>query len=152
MPTISSPSSTSADRKLVRGQRSVALAHRPEAETLMFREASEAPAVVARQRTANREILNTIGKRLRANRPRAIVTLARGSSDHAATYARYLIERHAGVITGSLSPSIASLYGTAPSFDDAVVLAISQSGKSPDLLAAAEQARGNGASRRAPGP
>ena len=123
----------------------MALTQGREHETLMFREASEVPAVVARQRVRNGEALAGLGEKLRANPPRALVTLARGSSDHAATYARYLIERHAGVITGSLSPSIASLYGTAPRFDDAVVLAISQSGKSPDLLAAAEQARANGA-------
>jgi len=123
----------------------MALARGSEHETLMFREASEASAVVARQRARNSEALARLADSFRAGRPRAIVTLARGSSDHAATYARYLIERHAGVITGSLSPSIASLYGTAPRFDDAVVLAISQSGKSPDLLAAAKKARANGA-------
>jgi len=123
----------------------VALVHNPETETLMFREAGEASAVVARQRAKNSEVLANIGARFRASRPRAIVTLARGSSDHAATYARYLIERQAGVLTSSLSPSIASLYGTTPKFDDAVILAISQSGRSPDLLAAAEQARANGA-------
>ena len=123
----------------------MALTHNSEAETLMFREAGEASVVVARQRSRNRGVLGLLGERFRANRPRAIVTLARGSSDHAATYARYLIERHAGVLTGSLSPSIASLYGTTPKFEDAVVLAISQSGESPDLFAAAEQARASGA-------
>lgn len=123
----------------------MALTQSREHETLMFREASEAPDVVTRQRARNGEALAGLGGKLRANPPRALVTLARGSSDHAATYARYLIERHTSVITGSLSPSIASLYGSAPNFDDAVVLAISQSGKSPDLLAAAQQARANGA-------
>ena len=116
-----------------------------ETETLMFKEASEAPAVVARQIAANRERLGAIGERFRSQKPRALVTLARGSSDHAATYARYLIERHLGVLTGSLSPSIASVYGSTPKFDNAVLLAISQSGQSPDLLSAAEQARANGA-------
>lgn len=123
----------------------MAFAKSSETETLMFREASEAPAVVTRQRSVNRESLSAIGERFRSKKPRALVTLARGSSDHAATYARYLVERHAGVLTGSLSPSIASLYGAAPDFDEAVILAISQSGKSPDLIAAAQKARANGA-------
>jgi len=123
----------------------VELTDNSETETLMFKEASEAPAVVARQIAANRERLGAIGERFRSQKPRALVTLARGSSDHAATYARYLIERHLGVLTGSLSPSIASVYGSTPKFDNAVLLAISQSGQSPDLLSAAEQARANGA-------
>jgi glucosamine--fructose-6-phosphate aminotransferase (isomerizing) len=74
-----------------------------------------------------------------------VVTLARGSSDHAATFARYLIERRAGVLTSSLSPSIASIYGATPDLTGMVALAISQSGRSPDLLTAAEEARTKGA-------
>lgn len=111
----------------------------------MFREASESGAVVSRQRAQNQAPMRLLGERLHSNPPRAVVTLARGSSDHAATFARYLIERLAGVLASSLSPSIASLYDSTPDLSDTLVLAISQSGKSPDLLAAAEQARAKGA-------
>lgn len=111
----------------------------------MFREAAEAAEVVARQRLRNRRTLLYLGERLRDNRPRTIVTLARGSSDHAATFARYAIERHAGVLTSSASPSISSIYDAAPDMTGTMVLAISQSGKSPDLLTAVEQSRENGA-------
>src|SRR5207249_10863735 len=114
-------------------------------ETLMLRGAGEAPAVVRSQRARNAAVVSELGERLRRNRARAVVTLARGSSDHAATFARYLIERHARVLTSSLSPSIASIYGATPDLTDMVVLAISQSGRSPDLLAAADQAREKGA-------
>src|SRR5256885_531057 len=117
----------------------------PGAETLMLREAGEAAEVVRRQRRRNTAVIKELGERLRQNRPRAIVTLARGSSDHAATFARYLIERRAGVLTSSLSPSIASIYGATPDLTGMVVLAISQSGRSPDLLTAADQARAKGA-------
>jgi glucosamine--fructose-6-phosphate aminotransferase (isomerizing) len=72
------------------------------------------------------------------------VTLARGSSDNAATFARYLIETRAGVLTSSASPSIASVYDAAPSMTGAVMLAISQSGRSPDLVAAARAAKEQG--------
>jgi glucosamine--fructose-6-phosphate aminotransferase (isomerizing) len=73
------------------------------------------------------------------------VTLARGSSDHAATFARYLIETRAGVLTSSASPSVGSVYEATPNFSETVVLAISQSGRSPDLLNAASKAVATGA-------
>ena len=111
----------------------------------MLREAGEAAEIVRSQRARNAEIMRDLGARLRRDPPRAVVTLARGSSDHAATFARYLIERRAEVLTSSLSPSIASIYGATPGLQGTVVLAISQSGRSPDLLTAAEQAREKGA-------
>jgi glucosamine--fructose-6-phosphate aminotransferase (isomerizing) len=114
-------------------------------DSLMFHEAGEAAEVVRRQRARNAGTIRELGARLRLNRPCAVVTLARGSSDHAATYARYLIECRAGVLTSSLSPSVASLYDATPDLGGTVVLAISQSGRSPDLLAAATQARARGA-------
>jgi glucosamine--fructose-6-phosphate aminotransferase (isomerizing) len=113
--------------------------------TLMFREAGEAGDVVRRQRLGNAGAVAALGARLRRDPPRAVVTLGRGSSDNAATFARYLIERHAGVLTSSASPSVASVYDAAPDMTGTVVLAISQSGRSPDLLAAADQARTRGA-------
>ena len=111
----------------------------------MLREAGEAAAVVRSQRSRNAAVISELGAQLRSDRPRAIVTLARGSSDHAATFARYLIERRAGVLTSSLSPSIASIYDATPDLTGMMALAISQSGRSPDLLTAAEQAREKGA-------
>ena len=111
----------------------------------MFREAAEAPQVVRRQREMNASALAALGARLRTTPPRAVVTLARGSSDHAATFARYLIETRAGVLTSSASPSIGSVYEATPDLSGSVALAISQSGRSPDLLASARQASARGA-------
>jgi glucosamine--fructose-6-phosphate aminotransferase (isomerizing) len=115
------------------------------AETWMYREAAEAPEVVRRQHARNAAIMRELGERLRDLAPRALVTLARGSSDHATTFARYVIERRMRVLTSSLSPSIASIYDSTPDLAGMAVLAISQSGRSPDLLSAAEQARASGA-------
>jgi glucosamine--fructose-6-phosphate aminotransferase (isomerizing) len=86
-----------------------------------------------------------IGARLRELKPRLVATCARGSSDHAATFAKYLIETRTGLPTASLAPSVASLYGAAPVLSDAVLLVISQSGASPDLVAAAAAAKRSGA-------
>jgi glucosamine--fructose-6-phosphate aminotransferase (isomerizing) len=113
--------------------------------TAMFREAAEAPAAVARMLAANRGACEALGESLRRAPPRAVVTLGRGSSDHAATYAKYLIESGAGVVTASGAPSISSVYQARPDVRDVLVLAISQSGQSPDLLSALETARAGGA-------
>ena len=117
----------------------------PAHETHMFREAAEAAEVVARQLAANRPRLTELAARLRARPPRAVVTFGRGSSDNAATFARYLIETRLGVLTASAPPSVTSVYDASPRMEDMLVLAISQSGRSPDLLAAAQAAADRGA-------
>ena len=116
----------------------------PEA-TRLYREAAEAPAVVRAQLGANEPVIRELGERLRRRPPRAVLTLGRGSSDHAATFARYLIETRLGVMTASNAPSVSSVYEAAPAMADTLLLAISQSGRSPDILAAAESARAAGA-------
>ena len=114
-------------------------------DTLMFAEAAEAAAVVARQAVAQQAARATLVAALRRDPPRAVVTLARGSSDNAATVARYLVETHLRLLTSSAAPSSASVYDAAPDYAGTLMLAISQSGKSPDLLAAAGVAREGGA-------
>jgi glucosamine--fructose-6-phosphate aminotransferase (isomerizing) len=111
----------------------------------MYGEAAQAPAVVRTQLAANAERVARLAERLRQAPPRAVVTCARGSSDHAATFARYLIETRLGVLTSSAAPSVSSVYEVTPDLEGAVMIAISQSGASPDLLAAVSRARSHGA-------
>lgn len=113
--------------------------------TRMFLEAGQASEVAAIQLAANARKIEALAERLRANPPRVVVTCARGSSDHAATFARYLIETKAGVLTSSAGLSVSSVYDASPNLEGALVLAISQSGKSPDLLAAVKAAKAAGA-------
>ena len=113
--------------------------------TLMHAEAAEAADVVARQFAANRDAATALGERLRARRPVFAATCARGSSDHAATYAKYLLETQLGVVTASISPSVGSIYAARQHLDGALYVAISQSGRSPDLLRNVEAAREAGA-------
>lgn len=117
----------------------------PDAPSRMFTEAAESGAAVARQRKANAATLVRLCAQLRKQPPRAVLTLGRGSSDNAATFARYLIERHLGLLTSSVAPSVASVYEATPAVADTLLIAISQSGRSPDLLAAANAARAQGA-------
>ena len=117
----------------------------PELSTWTFREAAQAPAVVRAQLQANAAQVKRLAAALCAAPPRAIVTCARGSSDHAATFARYLIETRLGLLTSSAAPSVSSLYQAVPDLAGTLMLAISQSGASPDLLAAVAGARAAGA-------
>lgn len=111
----------------------------------MFAEAAESGIVVARQRQANAAALVRICTQLRKDPPHAVLTLGRGSSDNAATFARYLIERHLGLLTSSVAPSVASVYEATPALVGTLLVAISQSGRSPDLLATVGAARNQGA-------
>ncbi|HTU68126.1 MAG TPA: SIS domain-containing protein [Steroidobacteraceae bacterium] len=111
----------------------------------MHTEAGESAEIVRRQVDLNAEPLRELGAALRKRAPRAVVTCARGSSDHAATFAKYLVETHARVITSSAAPSLSSIYDASTRLDDVVFVVISQSGKSPDLLASARNARECGA-------
>lgn len=113
--------------------------------TLLFAEAAESAAVLRAQYARNHSDLLAISAVLRKQMPRVVVTCARGSSDHAATFAKYLIETQAGVITASAAPSVSSIYSGRQNFRDTLFLAVSQSGRSPDLIASAEAARSAGA-------
>jgi glucosamine--fructose-6-phosphate aminotransferase (isomerizing) len=113
--------------------------------TLMYREAAESSACVSRQLELDAERIAEFAARLRALAPRAVITCARGSSDHAATFARYLIETQLGLLTSSASPSVSSVYQVRQNLSQCLFLAISQSGRSPDLLAAVDAAKAAGA-------
>ena len=112
--------------------------------TSMFREAAEAADAVARQERGEAD-LKRIGAMLRARSPSVVITCARGSSDHAATFAKYAIETRIGVPVASAAPSVASVYAARLHAKDAVCLAISQSGRSPDLLATVSSLKEAGA-------
>src|SRR4051812_11400370 len=102
--------------------------------SLMLQEAREAPEAVVRCLEGNAALCRDLGARLRTQPPPFAVSCARGSSDNAATYAKYLLEIRLGVVTASVGPSVQSVYAAAPRVRDALFLAISQSGRSPDLL------------------
>ena len=112
-----------------------------EASTAMARETAQAPAIVARMLVRNRDALREIGRLYRLRRPSHIVTCARGSSDHAAAYFKYLAEIRLGLPCCSLGASVVSIYGARLALRDTLLLTISQSGRSPDILAFQAEAR-----------
>lgn len=114
--------------------------------TLMYSEAAEAAAVADRQLSDPASPLRELGKRLRRMDPHLVVTCGRGSSDHAATFAKYLIETRALTPVASYAPSVSTLHATRwRKLDGALFLAISQSGQSPDIVLSAQAARESGA-------
>jgi glucosamine--fructose-6-phosphate aminotransferase (isomerizing) len=111
----------------------------------MAQELSEAPLAIRRQEQSLAEPLAELVARLRRHPPQVVVTCARGSSAHAAAFAKHLIERYVGLPVAPAAPSIASVYGGALQLNGQLVLAISQSGRSDDLLAMTESAKRTGA-------
>ncbi len=82
---------------------------------------------------------------IRRSRPRAVLFVARGTSDHAALYAKYLVEIRHGLPAGLVSPSTMTAYGARPDLRDVLMIGVSQSGGSPDLVRSLEVAREQGA-------
>lgn len=110
----------------------------------MAAEVAEQPAVFD-SLVARRGDVADVAALIAARGPRFALLTARGSSDHAALYAKYLIEVLLQLPAGLVSPSTTTLYGARPDLHDVLYLAVSQSGGSPDLVAATEAARAQGA-------
>ncbi|NTJ44323.1 SIS domain-containing protein [Agrobacterium larrymoorei] len=113
--------------------------------THMRQEISEIPEAAARLLGQSHTTLKAAGAALRERDPAFLVTIARGSSDHAAQFLKYAIEQKAGRAVASVGPSLASIYGKSLKLDNAAAISISQSGKSPDIVALARSAAGSGA-------
>jgi len=103
--------------------------------TRMLAEAREAPAAVARQLAQDDQSYSDFGAFLRARPPSSVLTVARGSSDHAAHFMAYLIMARMGRLVTSLPMSLITLYGSQINCDGLASVAFSQSGQSPDLVA-----------------
>ncbi len=108
-------------------------------------EAGQAPAAVAAQLAANRDALQALAARLHERSPATLLTVARGSSDHAAHYFAYLVMARLGRVVASLPMSVVTLHGARLRAQGLAAFAFSQSGRSPDLVAPIEQLRGQGA-------
>ena len=113
--------------------------------TQMEIEARQAPQIVADRLQKNGYVLRKLCERLQNFPPHFAITIGRGSSDHACTYAKYLLETYFGLVTASAPPSVLTLYGSELNVKNALVIGISQSGKSPDICDLMQTAHKNGA-------
>ncbi len=111
----------------------------------LLAEIGEQPAVVARLLDQQLVAVDEIARTIRARDPSAIVLVARGSSDNAAVYGRYLFEVCNRRLTSLAAPSGLTLYGRGPRLDQTVVIGVSQSGQGEDVVAYVRAAREQGA-------
>ena len=93
-----------------------------------------APEAVRRQDKVLAAVLPALAERLRRKPPQVVVTCARGSSAHAATFGKHLIERYLGIVVAAAAPNIATIYHRRLRLADQFFLAISQSGESSDII------------------
>ncbi|NNE88664.1 MAG: SIS domain-containing protein [Silicimonas sp.] len=115
------------------------------AQTHMRREIFEIPQAVETLLTDGAADVRRAASALRDKDPAFMVSVARGSSDHAAKYFKYVSELVAGVPVASVGPSVASIYQRQLKLAGAACLAVSQSGKSPDIVRMAKMAADQGA-------
>src|ERR671933_1138735 len=108
-------------------------------------EIAEQPRVVARVLDEQRRAASRVADEIRGRDPAALVLVARGSSDNAAVYGRYLFEVCNRRLTSLAAPSGLTLYGRGPRLDRTVVIGVSQSGQGEDVVAYVREARAQGA-------
>lgn len=116
-----------------------------DSRTKMRSEIEDIPDVLQRLLANSNGSVLAAAQELRKLDPRIIITIARGSSDHAAAYLKYAIELTANIPVASIGPSIASIYGKSLKLEKTASISISQSGKSPDIVQMAESTAKNGA-------
>ena len=104
-------------------------------DSLMLAEACASAARVREQWAENEDRLTQLGEALRQHPPSAVLTVARGSSDHAAAYMAYLVMARLGRIAVSLPMSLVTLYHAPLQAQNTLAIAVSQSGQSPDVVA-----------------
>jgi glucosamine--fructose-6-phosphate aminotransferase (isomerizing) len=102
--------------------------------TYMSEEVAEIPEAAQRFLDLSADSVRAAAADLRRLNPSLVVTVARGSSDHAATYLKYAIELAAGIPVASVGPSVASIYKRPLRLGGAACIGISQSGRSPDIV------------------
>ena len=113
--------------------------------TFFEAELREQPAVLKRLLEAGRARTEAVAARIRERSLRFGVLAARGSSDNAARYGQYLLGIQNGFLAALATPSVFTYYGARPSLADALVVGISQSGQSPDIVEVVREGRRQGA-------
>ncbi|GAB4007347.1 hypothetical protein GCM10029992_60850 [Glycomyces albus] len=111
----------------------------------MAADIAEQPEVLAGLLDRGSDDIAAVAARIAEYRPRSVVFTARGTSDHAALYAAYLTEIRLGLPAGLASPSVVTVYDSRPDWSGSLVIAVSQSGGSPDLAQVLAAARASGA-------
>src|SRR5688500_4083674 len=113
--------------------------------THLHREIHEQPDVLGALLSEERGTVEALARAIRERDITYVMIAARGTSDNAARYAKYVFGAHNGLPVGLAAPSLFTLYERPPRLGNALVIGISQSGKSPDIVAVLAEARKQGA-------
>lgn len=116
-----------------------------EYSSIMASEAADVPCVVETQLRENNSLCHALGEKIRTFAPSLVYLVGRGSSDHAGVFAKYLVEIEAGIPVAAAAPSVFSVYQRSLKLERALVIVISQSGRSPDIINQVEMAKKSGA-------
>ena len=114
-------------------------------ETLLQREIRQQPEVLQNLLTQENAAVTAVAAAIRERKPRLVMFAARGSSDNAARYGQYLFGSQNRLPVALATPSLFTLYETPPDLRDALVIGISQSGQSPDIVAVMQEGNRQGA-------
>ncbi len=112
--------------------------------THLFQEIHEQPTVLERFLQREQATAKALAQAIRERGITHVVIAARGTSDNAARYAKYVLGAMNGLSVGLATPSLFSIYKKPPRFGNALVIGISQSGKSPDIVGVVVEARRQG--------
>src|SRR5215470_1250044 len=113
--------------------------------SLMLSEIAEQPSALARTISEERKKIARLGQTLKERSINLIVLVARGSSDNAALFGRYLLEITTGIPVSLSAPSVHTIYNANLKLDHALVVGVSQSGEGEDINRVLENARSSGA-------
>lgn len=113
--------------------------------TYMRKEIHDIPGATRKLLGEGRGAIEAAADALRASDPRFVTTVARGSSDNAATFLKYACELTLGLPVASIGPSIASIFEAELQLKNSACISISQSGQSPDIVSMAASATRQGA-------
>ena len=113
--------------------------------SLVLEEALSIPTIIDQFSNIDNNPYDSIAKLINQKKIKYIVTIARGTSDCAALYSSYIFAKHLGLPTYSMPPSIITLEQSKFNFSEALVIVISQSGKSADLVECERKSRLMGA-------
>jgi glucosamine--fructose-6-phosphate aminotransferase (isomerizing) len=114
-------------------------------ETRLLTEIREQPEVAERLLLAAPPVLDAVAAEARRRGIELVVIAARGTSDHAAVYAQYVLGARNGLTVALATPSLVTLYGAPPRYGRSLVVGVSQSGRSPDVVGVVAAARAQGA-------
>lgn len=114
-------------------------------ETLMWKEITETPSVLGKIRTTNADVMNELVSEIKKSKATNFVAAARGTSDNALTYFKYVLEIASNYTVGLSAPSVVTLYKGKINYSNSIVIGCSQSGKAKDVLEIIQKANMQGA-------